>query len=180
MEEVEVYTYEQWGKDGTFKAKSGQIVDDRVFNQMLNCVPPLHYEYNYMQVGEPYGYDFERHKTTFTTFVKEERGWMFVGEFPNGEGRPKPKTFEDLKFKDESKWIKSARMSFPNGYGISVVCGDLTTSDGVDTYEVGVLRNGQLYYDSPITNDVLVHQTASEVTEIMKRIQDLWFPWSRF
>lgn len=179
MKEMEVYTYKQWGIDGTFKAKPGQVVDGRTFSEMRDGVPPLHYSKSYMQVGEPYGYDFEKHKTTFTTFVREKRGWVYVGEFPDGEGMPEPKTFDDLKFEyfcNNPDWkFKAAKMHFPNGYGVSVLLGNEFYSNGVDTYEVGVLKDGALCYDTPIANDVLPNRTKEEVTEIMKEVQKLWW-----
>ena len=64
-------------------------------------------------------------------------------------------------------------MNFPNKYGISVMLGKQVYSNGKDTYEVAVLYEKHLCYTSSITDDVLEYQTKEEVTEIMKRIQDL-------
>lgn len=76
------------------------------------------------------------------------------------------KTFEDLVFEphpsainvrrlyprqcDRNPYIQAmcdatqARMDFPNGYGISVLCGPQFYSNGLDTYEVGVMYQGIL------------------------------------
>lgn len=87
------------------------------------------------------------------------------------------KTFEDLKFKKYPCTFindcKIAQMNFPNKYGISVMLGKQVYSNGKDTYEVAVLYEKHLCYTSSITDDVLEYQTKEEVTEIMKRIQDL-------
>ena len=104
----------------------------------------------------------------------------------------KTKTFQDLRFKprysqrelegykkasvlfyEERKDTTQAKMKFPNGYSVSVVCGKSHYSNGKDTYEVGVMHNGMLCYDTPVTNDVIPYQTAEEVAEIMKEIQSL-------
>lgn len=68
---------------------------------------------------------------------------------------------------------KQATMYFGNGYGISVLFGSMFYSNGIDTYEVGILKDGALCYDTPITNDVIGYVTADEVTDIMRKIQEL-------
>lgn len=68
---------------------------------------------------------------------------------------------------------KQAKMSFDNGYGISVLFGSMFYSNGIDTYEVGILKNGALCYTTPITNDVIGYITEEEVTDIMRKIQEL-------
>lgn len=101
----------------------------------------------------------------------------------------KIKTFEDLVFKPHSvskeacnlpasirkEWMeaKHAVMRFDNGYGISVVKGNMFHSNGIDTYEVGILKEGVLCYDTPITDDVIAYVNADEVSNIMKQIQEL-------
>lgn len=68
---------------------------------------------------------------------------------------------------------KQAKMDFENGYGISVLFGSMFNSNGIDTYEVGILKDGTLCYDTPITNTVIGYITADEVTDIMRKIQEL-------
>ena len=97
------------------------------------------------------------------------------------------KTFEDLVFRPWGKLLDvpyevifklgrlnhtQAVMEFKNGYGVSVLCGDSFYSNGIDTYEVAVTKDGKLCYDTPITDDVLGWQTKEEVTEIMKALQE--------
>lgn len=88
------------------------------------------------------------------------------------------KTFKDLTFGQHINPnitdIKQARMEFSNGYGISVLLGGYGIySNGVDTYEVAILHNGELCYDTGLCDDVLGHQTESEITELMVKIQQL-------
>lgn len=180
MEDMGIYTYEMWGEDGTFKAKPGQFVDDETFYQLRDCVPPLHCGRDYMQVGEAYSHDEITGKPTYTTFIKESGKWKFVGHVPDGEARPTLKRFEDLEFvpheisrAENTPTNFHARMYFENGYGVSVVIGGMFYSNGIDTYEVAVMKDGKICYDTSITDDVLGHLEKHEVTEVMRRVQML-------
>lgn len=81
------------------------------------------------------------------------------------------KTFEDLEFKPHSCEIdgQQAVLNFDNGYGCSVLIGKDFYSNGIDTYELAVLHDDLLCYDTPITDDVLGHLTKKEVTIVMKK-----------
>lgn len=61
-------------------------------------------------------------------------------------------------------------MDFDNGYGVSVLLGDHDVvgfySNGVDTYEVGVLLNGKVTEVSP-------YLSKEKVTDLMHKIQEL-------
>lgn len=84
------------------------------------------------------------------------------------------KTFNDLKFESHPLGFgMRATADFDNGYGVSVVCGDLFYSNGMDTYELAVTKDGYICYDTPITNDVIGYLSEDEVTEVMKRVQEL-------
>ena len=83
------------------------------------------------------------------------------------------KTFEDLKFQVRKGFGKQATMNFENDYGVSALLGSAFYSNGVDTYEIGILYKDGLTYDTDITEDILGYQTQTEVTEIMKRVQEL-------
>ena len=97
------------------------------------------------------------------------------------------KTFKDLEFvihpilldtkSQDTKEIfansKHAVMEFENGYGVSVIFGEQFYSNGIDTYEVGILKDGYLRFDTPLTDTVLAYQNENEVTEIMRKVQEL-------
>lgn len=92
------------------------------------------------------------------------------------------KTFNDLEFRPHSldPAGKLARMQFDNGYGVSVVRFRLPMAMGWGSYtssesewELAVTKNGELCYDSGITEDVMGHLTADEVTDVMRRVQEL-------
>jgi len=88
--------------------------------------------------------------------------------------------FEDLKFENDAlgalsglSMMKRARVNFPKGYGASVVSGDFTYSDEVQPYELAVLKNGSLCYDSGLTEDVIGYLSEDGVTELLQRIENL-------
>lgn len=68
---------------------------------------------------------------------------------------------------------KQAVMYFNNGYGVSVVFGSCFYSNGIDTYELAILRDADICYDTEITNDVIGYLTSDEVSKIMKQVQEL-------
>jgi hypothetical protein len=85
------------------------------------------------------------------------------------------KTFKDLQFKQHpSADGIISRITFENGHGASVVRHEYSYGGKDGLYELAVLSNdGELTYDTPITNDVLGYLTTNEVTEILIKIQQL-------
>lgn len=103
------------------------------------------------------------------------------------------KKFEDLEFNPHPVMSGlQARMTFENGFGVSVVrfklgspdpLADFTVgfcakndtygsyTDNEDEWEVAVLKDGELCYSSGITDDVVGNCTENEVTKIMKQAQ---------
>lgn len=97
------------------------------------------------------------------------------------------KTFKDLVFEPWGKrhgfeltnalqrhFHTQAVLEFPNGYAVSVLHGEQFYSDD-NTYEVAVMKDNDIVYPEGICpdGDVLGWRTAREVTEIMRRVQDL-------
>ena len=85
------------------------------------------------------------------------------------------KTFKDLEFKQHpSADGIISRITFENGYGASVVRHEYSYGGKDGLYELAVLSNeGELTYDTPITNDVLGYLTDKDVTEVLIKIQQL-------
>jgi len=84
------------------------------------------------------------------------------------------KTFKDLEFKEHpmpTHFEKQAVINFENGYGVSVINGR-SAYCGSDTFEVGVLFENELTYNSGITDDVLTYQTPDDITEVMIQLQN--------
>ena len=96
------------------------------------------------------------------------------------------KTFKDLEFEmhpilldaksQDTKEIfansKHAVMDFENGYGVSVIFGERFYSNGIDTYEVAIIKDNHVCFDTPLTDTVLAYQNEDEVTEIMRKVQE--------
>ena len=87
------------------------------------------------------------------------------------------KTFDDLKFVDVVVLYNPGircRMMFENGYGVSVVSTQRSYGGKQGFYEVAVLNSdGEITYDTPITDDVVGWLTKDGVTDIMAQVQNL-------
>jgi hypothetical protein len=88
------------------------------------------------------------------------------------------KTFKDLEFiemKDLFYNGVQCRIQFDNGYGASIVRHNYSYGGKEGLYELAVLDdNGKLHYDNPVANgDVRGYLNESEITELLKQIQEL-------
>jgi hypothetical protein len=89
------------------------------------------------------------------------------------------KTFGDLifethRFSELGFTGLYSRMKFENGYGVSVVQNGYSYGGKRGLYELAVLdENGNITYDTEITNDVVGYLTELEVSEYMIQIQNL-------
>jgi hypothetical protein len=84
------------------------------------------------------------------------------------------KTFKDLKFKTHAHpdmFDTHARINFENNYGISVITGGY--GDKNSPYEIAVLYDNKITYNTYITDDVIGYNNEKSVTRIMKQIQEL-------
>jgi hypothetical protein len=84
------------------------------------------------------------------------------------------KTFKNLEFKNHPMGHGvQALIYFDNGYGASVVRSEHTYGGSDGLYELAVLKNGNITYDTPITDDVIGYLTEEGVTEYLQKIQEL-------
>ena len=88
------------------------------------------------------------------------------------------KKFEDLEFKilDDAPYMfgKQAKLQFDNGFGVSVVSHTFSYGGKDGLFEVAVLdKEGNLTYETSVTNDVIGYLNPEEVTEVMKQVQKL-------
>jgi hypothetical protein len=86
------------------------------------------------------------------------------------------KKFKDLEFIELDQYMNgvSARMMFKNGYGVSVVCHSFSYGGKNGLYELAVLdTEGEITYETDVTNDVIGHLTPEQVTETMAFVQSL-------
>lgn len=84
------------------------------------------------------------------------------------------KTYEDIEF----NWVEylggvTSSTFFDNGYGVSVVKHDGSYGGKQGLYELAVLKEGDICYETEITNDVIGYLTPESVTEIMIKVQEL-------
>jgi hypothetical protein len=86
------------------------------------------------------------------------------------------KTFKDIEFKPnpmgEDFGIVS-RTQFDNGYEASVVKSNYTYGGKNGLYELAVFKDGEICYDTPITDDVIGYLRPEDVTDVMVKIQQL-------
>lgn len=105
-------------------------------------------------------------------------------------------SFKDLKFKPHPVGDGlAARLDFPNGYGVSVVRFKMKNSASLpdlfavsfcnpgrayasytndeSEWELAVFKKGQICYSTPITDDVMGHLKARDVTRVMNRVAKL-------
>ena len=85
------------------------------------------------------------------------------------------KTFKDLEFKEHPNHMGGvqARIQFDNGYGASVVKTPHTYGGDKGLYELAVFKDGEITYDTPITNDVLGYLSEAEVEKTLLDIKNL-------
>jgi hypothetical protein len=86
------------------------------------------------------------------------------------------KTFKDIEFKPnpmgEDFGIVS-RTQFDNGYEASVVKSDYTYGGKNGLYELAVFKDGEICYDTSVTDDVIGYLRPEDVTDVMAKIQQL-------
>lgn len=85
--------------------------------------------------------------------------------------------FSDLKWENHPYSGQKARHFFANGYGISVLTGNLFYSDGFHAYhgyELAILdKDGELVYGELTNGDVLGYLTKDEVVEVARQVAKL-------
>ena len=86
------------------------------------------------------------------------------------------KKFKDLQFIELDQYMNgvAARIMFENGYGVSVVCHSFSYGGKNGLYELAVLdTDGEITYETDVTDDVMGHLTPDNVTETMAFVQAL-------
>jgi hypothetical protein len=65
------------------------------------------------------------------------------------------------------------QLTFANGYTASLVQHSFSYGNERGLYEIAVMKDGEITYDTEITSDVEGHLTMDEAVLILKRIADL-------
>jgi hypothetical protein len=86
------------------------------------------------------------------------------------------KTFNDIEFKSNpmgEEYGIVSRTKFDNGYEVSVVKSEYTYGGKDGLYELAIFKDGEICYDTPITDDVIGYLRPEDVTEVIQKIQKL-------
>jgi hypothetical protein len=84
-------------------------------------------------------------------------------------------TFQELEFQLHPMGMgKQCIVQYSNGYGASIVQGPHTYGGKDGLYELAVFgKDGEITYDTPITNDVLGYLSEAEVEKTLLEIKNL-------
>jgi len=83
-------------------------------------------------------------------------------------------TFKDLDFHPmQTELGIQARTYFNNGYGVSVIRSSFSYGGNQELYELAILKDGDICYDTHITDDVLGYLTEEDVTKYLDQVQKL-------
>ena len=86
------------------------------------------------------------------------------------------KTFKDIEFKPNPMGADFgivSRTKLDNGYEVSVVQSEYSYGGDKGLYELAIFKDGEICYDTPITDDVIGYLRPEDVTEVMEKIQKL-------
>ena len=78
---------------------------------------------------------------------------------------------DNMDYKEQG--VYQFLIAFDNGYGASVVTGPYPYGGEEGLYELAVLKNEKITYDTEITNDVLGHLSHSDVMNLLADIEAL-------
>jgi hypothetical protein len=76
-----------------------------------------------------------------------------------------------MRFADDGPtYGQRLRLNFPNGYGVSIIRSPLTKGGLHGRWEIGVLYDDDLTYDTPITSDVLGYLRKDDVARVVAQV----------
>jgi len=64
-------------------------------------------------------------------------------------------------------------IDYPNGYGASIISNDMILDASGGLFEVAVLVDGRISYDTPITSDVIGGLDFNGVAKVLSQIRAL-------
>lgn len=67
-------------------------------------------------------------------------------------------------------------IEFANGYSASIVSHSMSYGGNAGLFEIAVLYENELVYDTPITNDVIGYLDFQGVVDTLKKIESLPAP----
>lgn len=86
-----IYTMEDWAKDGTLSPAVGQYVENDVVWDLIESLPPAYWSHGLFQPGEAYTHERETGKALYQTFeqVNTDGVWQYMGLCRKGEKEPR-------------------------------------------------------------------------------------------
>ena len=81
--------------------------------------------------------------------------------------------FQDLEFQPDDLGGVYAQVSYPNGYGASVVRNPMSYGHERGLYELAVLRGDSICHDTPVTSDVEGWLSPADVDRLLEQIEQL-------
>ena len=79
--------------------------------------------------------------------------------------------FDDINFRLDTSWASPrliGKFDFNNGYTASVIC--IEPHEPNRRYELAVIHEGAICYDTPVTNDVVPYCTVAEIEHLLEEI----------
>ena len=77
---MKTYTLKDWERDGELNPTIGQEVEDAIYWDLLNSLPPACNRHNIFQAGEAYDHDWQTLAPLYTTLRRNEQGkWIYCG-----------------------------------------------------------------------------------------------------
>lgn len=85
--ESKVYTMEDWQRDKELSPAIGQMVDNAVVWELIECLPPAYWHHGVFQVGEAYSHDKDTCQPLYATFeqVNTDGLWQYKGHCLKGQ-----------------------------------------------------------------------------------------------
>tara|TARA_B100000900_G_scaffold412154_1_gene433353 strand:- start:1272 stop:1535 length:264 start_codon:yes stop_codon:yes gene_type:complete len=86
-----------------------------------------------------------------------------------------PKQFKDLKFENhplQPSFNKRVKYTLDNGYGVSIINGSSAYCND-ETYEVAILKDEEISYDTEFTDNVLEYQTPEDIDKLLINLAKL-------
>lgn len=75
---MNTYTKQQWENDREFKAGAGQQIEEEIYWDMLEALPPIYSRRNTFQVGEAHSHD-RNGRPLYGTFTHHGDLFFFLG-----------------------------------------------------------------------------------------------------
>ena len=86
------------------------------------------------------------------------------------------KTFKEIEFKTNpmgEEFGIVSRTKLDNGYEVSVVQSPHSYGGDKGLYELAIFKDGEICYDTPITNDVIGYLRPEDVMDVIAKLEKL-------